>query len=119
MKSFIESLFKKEKRKLGSINYIFCTDKRLLEINQQFLQHDFYTDVISFDLSESNTIIAEVYISIDRVKENAMNLGSPFKRELYRVIFHGALHLCGFEDKTAKQVKQIREKEGFYISRLP
>lgn len=119
LKVFIESLFKKEKKKLGSINYIFCTDKRLLDINRQFLHHNFYTDIITFDLSESNITKAEVYISIDRVKENAITLGSSFKNELHRVIFHGALHLCGFGDKTPKQVKQIRDREDFYLSKLP
>jgi probable rRNA maturation factor len=117
LKFFIESLFRKEKRKLESLNYVFCTDKRLLEINRQFLQHNFYTDIITFDLSESKATKAEVYISIDRVKENATTLGSSFKNELHRVIFHGALHLCGFGDKTDKQVKQMRDKEDFYLSK--
>jgi probable rRNA maturation factor len=117
LKLFIESIFKIEKRSLSSINYIFCSDKRLLEINQQFLKHDYYTDIITFDLSDTNSIYAEVYISIERVKENAKSLGSSFKSELHRVIFHGALHLCGFRDKTETEKKEMRKKEDFYLSR--
>ncbi|HQX72742.1 MAG TPA: rRNA maturation RNase YbeY [Chitinophagaceae bacterium] len=117
LKFFIESIFKKEKRPLSSINYIFCSDKRLLEINQQFLKHDYYTDIITFDLSDTNSIHAEVYISIERVKENAKSLGSSFKAELHRVIFHGALHLCGFRDKTKTEKEHMRQKEDVYLSR--
>ena len=116
LKKFIESLFKKEGRKLSAINYIFCSDKRLLEINQQFLSHDYYTDIITFDLSESNAVQAEIYISIDRVRDNSKNLGISFKSELHRVIFHGALHLCGYGDKTKKQEEEMRAKENFFLS---
>lgn len=117
LKAFIESLFKKEKKKLSSINYIFCTDKRLLEINRQFLQHDYFTDIITFDLSETDSTIAEIYISVDRVKDNAKTLGNSFKAELHRVIFHGALHLCGYGDKTTKEKEVMRKKEDFYLTR--
>ena len=117
LKAFIESLFKREKKKLSSINYIFCSDKRLLEINRQFLNHDFYTDIITFDLSESDSTQAEIYISVDRVKDNAKSLGTSFKSELHRVIFHGALHLCGYRDKTNKERKEMRVKESFYLSK--
>ena len=115
LKNFIESLFKKEKKKLTSINYIFCSDKRLLEINHQFLQHNYYTDIITFNLSDSESIIAEIYISTDRVKYNAKSIGVSFKSELHRVIFHGALHLCGYNDKTKEEIKKIRAKEDFYL----
>ncbi len=115
LKAFIEILFKKEKKKLGSINYIFCSDKRLLEINQQFLRHDYYTDIITFDLSETDFTQAEIYISIDRVKDNAKTEGVSFKSELHRVIFHGALHLCGYKDKSKQEALQMREKESFYL----
>ncbi len=117
MKKFIESLFKREGRKLGSINYIFCSDKRLLEINQQFLSHDYYTDIITFDLSESDAVLAEIYISIDRVRDNSKTLGSSLKSELHRVIFHGALHLCGYGDKTKKQEEEMRAKENLYLNK--
>jgi probable rRNA maturation factor len=115
LKHFIETLFKKEKRKLESINYIFVSDKRLLEINRQFLNHNYFTDIITFDLSEGSSTQAEVYISIDRVRDNAKQLGSSFKSELHRVIFHGALHLCGFGDKTDIEKKEMREKEDYYL----
>jgi len=115
LKRFIENLFKKEKKQLGAVNYIFCSDKRLLEINREFLNHDFYTDILSFDLSDSKLTEAEIYISIDRVKENARDLGVSFKSELLRVIFHGALHLCGFRDKTKAEKRKIREKENHYL----
>lgn len=116
LKYFIERIFKQEKKRIGSINYVFCSDKRLLEINREFLRHDYYTDIITFDLSESDITQAEVYISVDRVRDNAKKLGTPFKTELHRVIFHGALHLCGFSDKTTKAKKEIRSKEDFYLS---
>ncbi len=115
LKVFIELLFKKEGKRLESINYIFCSDKKLLKINQDFLGHDYYTDIITFDLSESNNTKAEVYISVDRVRENARSLNSSIQSELHRVIFHGALHLCGYTDKTLKQKKEIRLKEDQYL----
>lgn len=117
LKRFIESVFKKEKKQLKNINYIFVSDKKLLEINRQFLKHDFFTDIITFDLSTNKETEAEVYISIDRVKDNAKNLNTTFKSELLRVIFHGALHLCGFKDKQPKDIKKMREKEEEYLSR--
>ena len=115
LKRYIQSIFKKEGKKLGFINYIFCTDKALLEINRQFLSHDFYTDIITFNLSESKIIQAEIYISTDRVKENALQLGVSFKSELHRVVFHGVLHLCGYKDKSKEQKVEMRGKEEFYI----
>lgn len=115
LKSFIETLFKKEKKQLSSINYIFCTDKRVLDINRQFLHHNFYTDIITFDLSETDFTQAEIYISIDRVKDNAKTLEVSLKSELHRVIFHGALHLCGYKDKTKKEKEEMRGKEDFYL----
>jgi rRNA maturation RNase YbeY len=119
LKRFIEDLFRKEKKRLFSLNYIFCSDKYLLGINRAFLGHDFFTDIISFDLSEKkNPVTGEVYISIDRVRENAVLYDDTFKRELLRVIFHGALHLCGFRDKTRKESLEMRKKEEFYLSRF-
>ncbi len=117
LKAFIEKMFRKEGRKLGSLNYIFCSDKRLLEINRQFLQHDYYTDIITFDLSSGPEIEAEIYISIDRVRENARNLSLTLKSELHRVIFHGALHLCGYGDKTAEEVEGMRRAEGYWLEK--
>jgi probable rRNA maturation factor len=117
LKNYILSIFKKEGKKLLSINYIFCTDKALLEINRQFLSHDFYTDIITFDLSDANEVQAEIYISVDRVKDNAKKLGVSFKSEMHRVIFHGVLHLCGYMDKSKQDKEQMRRMENFYLSK--
>jgi rRNA maturation RNase YbeY len=117
LKRYIQSIFKKEGKKLYSINYVFCTDKALLEINRQFLLHDFYTDIITFDLSESTANQAEIYISIDRVKENALQHEVSFRSELHRVIFHGVLHLCGYKDKKRFERDKMRRKEEFYLSK--
>lgn len=117
LKLFIESIFKKEKRKLSTLNYIFVSDKRLLEINRQFLQHDYYTDIITFEMGAGASTEGEIYISIDRVRDNARQLGTSFKAELHRVIFHGALHLCGYGDKTPKEEALMRKKEDFYLNK--
>ncbi len=119
LKKNIQVIFKKEGKRLKSLNYIFCTDAALLEINRQFLDHDFYTDIITFDLSGSPEIEAEVYISIDRVRENARELQYSFKSELSRVIFHGALHLCGYGDKNKNDRQLMRIKEDFYLQYFP
>jgi rRNA maturation RNase YbeY len=116
LKDFIEKIFKKEKNLLGSINYIFCSDKKLLEINKTYLKHNFYTDIISFDLSSGPKKIAEIYISVDRVRENAKSLRVSLNNELHRVIFHGALHICGYKDKTNKDRAVMRSKEDHYLS---
>ncbi|MFT4204559.1 MAG: rRNA maturation RNase YbeY [Chitinophagaceae bacterium] len=116
IKATVEYIFKLEKKKLNHIDYIFCSDEYLLDVNRQFLQHDFYTDIVTFDLSETKKeTIGEVYISIDRIKDNAVKLKQPLKNEKLRVIFHGALHLCGYKDKTDKDSKIMRSKEDFYI----
>ena len=117
LKKYIKYIFKKEGKKLQSINYIFCTDEALLEINRQFLSHDFYTDIITFDLSDSDAVRAEIYISVDRVKENAIHLGVSFKSELHRVIFHGVMHLCGYKDKSKNETREMRSKEEFYLKK--
>jgi probable rRNA maturation factor len=118
LKAFIPLLFKKEKKPLESLTYIFCTDDYLLQINNQHLQHDFYTDIITFDLSESTSspTIGEIYISVDRVKENATTHQTTFEQELHRVIFHGALHLCGYKDKTKNDALLMRNKEDDCLS---
>jgi len=116
LKKYIQSIFKNEGRDLESINFIFCTDKALLDINRKFLDHDFYTDIITFDLSETHQIRAEIYISVDRVRDNAAELSVSLKSELHRVIFHGVLHLCGYSDKTKADKAKMREKEDFYLA---
>lgn len=117
LKKFVSSVLKKEGKKPGAINYIFCSDKSLLEINNQYLKHDFYTDIITFDLTEGSSTQADIYISADRVKENARELGVSIKEELHRVIFHGILHLCGYGDKSIEEKSKMRAKEDFYLSR--
>jgi len=116
LKKDIEKIFSKEGKRLHHINYVFCSDKKLLAINREYLSHDFYTDIITFDLSESGQGVAgEVFISTDRVKENANELKIPFSQEIRRVMYHGALHLCGYGDKTRKEEKEMREKEDHYL----
>lgn len=119
LKLFVESIFRREKKSLREINYVFCNDKRLLAINREYLGHNYYTDIIAFDLSEkSDAIIAEVYISVDRVRENAIIHKSTVKRELQRVIFHGALHLCGYKDKTTTDKEQMGQREDYYLAKF-
>lgn len=116
LKFFIDKLFISERKKLGNLSYIFCSDEHLLSINRDFLKHDFYTDVITFDLSSSkNEIEGEVYLSVDRIKDNAKLLGVSFKEELHRVIFHGALHLCGHKDKKREDIVKMRKREEKYL----
>lgn len=116
LKTFIVELFKLEKRDIDNLSFIFCNDEYLLHINKTFLSHDYYTDIVTFDLSASNLITGEIYISVDRVKDNATALETTFIHELHRVIFHGALHLCGYQDKSKKQQQTMRAKEDYYLS---
>lgn len=116
LKHFIEELFAREEQGLEDLHYVFCSDEYLLGINQQFLQHDTYTDIVTFELSPTPGVtIGEIYISVDRVAENAKNFEVSFEHELHRVIFHGALHLCGFKDKTKKEEDKMRAKENEYL----
>ena len=118
LKKFIISILNKENRGLETINYVFTDDKNLLAINKKYLNHNFLTDIITFELSNKDLpITAEVYISAERVKENAGIHKTTFKKELHRVIFHGALHLCGYNDKTSRQVNQIRKREDYYLAK--
>lgn len=112
LKKFLENLFLKEGFKLEHLEYIFCTDKYLLKINQVFLHHDTFTDILTFDFSDTpNNISGEIYISAERVRENAEKFGVSFENELHRVIFHGVLHLCGYKDKQPEDQKLMRNKE--------
>ncbi|PTD14053.1 rRNA maturation RNase YbeY [Flavobacterium columnare] len=108
---WIESVVKSEDKELNEINYIFCDDEYLLQINKQYLDHDYYTDVISFDYTEEGLIAGDIFISIDRVKENASSLGVSFEEELKRVIIHGVLHYCGYKDKSSEEEETMRLKE--------
>lgn len=116
LKAFLEKQIRKEGIVIEALQYVFCSDKYLLDINKQFLNHDYYTDIISFDLSEQKgLLIGDVYISIDRVKENAKTQGNVYMHELLRVIFHGALHFCGYKDKKPGDVKLMRAMEDKWL----
>jgi len=118
LKNFIFAVFVEEGKLLNSLNIVLCDDEYLLSINKEFLQHDYYTDIITFDLStESSSIEGELYISIERVIDNAEKIGTSKVIELHRVIFHGCLHLCGYGDKTSKQETIMRSKEDYYIQK--
>ncbi|WP_295126269.1 rRNA maturation RNase YbeY [uncultured Chitinophaga sp.] len=116
LKQFIGELFEREGQELEDLQYVFCSDEYLLTINQQFLQHDTYTDIVTFELSPTPEVtMGEIYISTDRVADNAEKFDVDFEQELHRVIFHGALHLCGFKDKTKKDEEKMRAKEDEYL----
>ena len=111
-KSWLKNVAKARGFSISDIQYIFCSDEYLLDINRNFLQHDYFTDIITFDLSEKKgELCSEIYVSIPRVKENAKEFGVTFQEELYRVMAHGVLHLCGLKDKTPQQEKKMREAE--------
>lgn len=105
--------------KEGEINYIFCDDAYLLDLNIEFLEHDTLTDIISFDYTLGKLISGDIYISIERVKENAKDFDVTFDNELSRVMIHGILHYCGYKDKTEADQSEMRSKENYYISKLP
>jgi rRNA maturation RNase YbeY len=115
--SWIKAAIKSEDHILEELNFIFCSDEYLLSINLQYLNHRTYTDIITFDTSEhERKIEGDIFISIERVKENALNLNISFQDELHRVIMHGVLHLLGYSDKTTTQTKEMRKKEDAYLS---
>ena len=116
LKTFINKQCLKEGVQTETLQYVFCSDALLLDINKRFLNHNFYTDIISFDLSEQKgSLIGDVYISIDRVKENAKTEGNLYTHELLRVIFHGALHFCGYKDKKPADQKTMRSMEDKWL----
>jgi rRNA maturation RNase YbeY len=119
IKIWLGKLAIEENSKLGEINYIFCSDEYLLKINEEYLDHDYYTDIITFDNTEegSNLLEGEMYISIERIKENAINGDQTFERELNRVMAHGILHLAGYKDKTEDEQEQMRFKEEYYLNK--
>lgn len=107
-----------EQKEVGDINYIFCSDEYLHKINLKYLNHDTYTDIITFNYCQDNVIFSDIFISIDRVKENAITYKKTFINELHRVIIHGILHLVGYNDKTQNEQDQMTAKEDFYLSLL-
>ena len=118
LKKFIPELFSANKHLLKSLTVVFCSDEYLLGLNRQFLQHDYYTDILTFDLSSNDAVVGEIYISTERVQENAALEQIPFEKELLRIIFHGILHLCGFNDKTTSQKKKMTRKENDALTKF-
>ena len=104
-------------KKTGDIAFIFCTDERILEVNKQYLEHDYYTDIITFDYTEGDSISGDIFISIDTVKSNAEEFGATFENELHRIIIHGILHLCGQDDKTPELRAEMSKKENLALEK--
>ena len=115
---WISSVITLEEFKEGEINYIFCNDEYLHKLNLEFLKHDSYTDIISFDYIVGKELHGDIFISIERVKENAKDFSVSFDEELMRVLIHGVLHYCGYKDKSDEDIRLIREKENFYLGML-
>ena len=111
VKKWITDLIKAQNKKVGDISYLFCDDAYLIEVNRTYLDHDTYTDIITFDYVEGDTISGDILISVERVKENAQLFNTTFDQELHRVIIHGVLHLLGQGDKTESEAAQMRKKE--------
>lgn len=104
-----------ELRKIGDINIIFCSDNYILDVNMKYLQHDYFTDIITFDYCENDILSGDLFISIDSVRENALFYGTEFPEELNRVMVHGVLHLIGYDDHTEEDIKTMRSKENYYL----
>ena len=113
---WLKKLVIAENKKLGKINYIFVTDEGLLKVNQDFLNHDYYTDIITFDYVKGKTISADIFVSLPRISENALEHSRDFESELHRVLAHGLLHLCGYKDKTEDEQNEMTGKEDFYLN---
>jgi rRNA maturation RNase YbeY len=117
LKSFITLIFKKEGIKLASINYVFTNDEEVLLINKHYLKHNYFTDIISFELNPlGKPVIADVFISTDRIKENVKKYKSTIKNEIHRIVFHGALHLCGYKDKQKSHKLKMKNREDYYLN---
>ena len=111
----IIQLFEKEGFKCGDISVVFCSDAFLLSLNKKYLNHDYFTDIITFPYNEGEVIIGDLFVSLDRAKENAIENKETFSRELSRLVIHGFLHLCGFNDKSPEEIKVMRLKEEEYL----
>lgn len=118
LSSWINDTITTEECKEGEINYVFCDDQYLHKLNIEFLQHDTLTDIISFDYSVGKELHGDIFISIERVKENSEEIGVDFNTELHRVMIHGILHYCGYKDKEEADKTEMRQKEDVYLSRL-
>ena len=113
---WLENLIISEEKKPGTINYIFCDDEHLLQVNRDFLQHDYYTDIITFDYVKGKTISGDIFVSLPRISDNASTLSKNPEEEFRRVLAHGILHLCGYKDKTEYEQREMRSKEDFYLN---
>lgn len=118
LKKWLQLVISNHHKKTGDINIILCTDDQLLEMNQEVLKHDTYTDIITFNYNEGHTISGDLFISIDRIQENASKFAVPIEEELHRVMVHGVLHLIGFNDKKEKEAKEMRSKENESLALL-
>ena len=118
LKKWIKAVSEEKKKIPADLSYVFMSDEDLLKINIQFLKHNTYTDIITFDYSEGNNISGEIFISIDRIKENAVKMKVDFEEELHRVIIHGILHLCGYKDKTKIDAEIMRKEEEKALRKL-
>ncbi len=118
IQDWIDSAIQNENLQTGEINIIFCSDEYLLKMNKEHLKHDFYTDIITFDYCENSIVSGDLFISKQRVEENAREFATSFRNEINRVVIHGILHLIGYNDKTNEQQKEISTKEDFYLSKL-
>lgn len=120
VRAWVTETIKAEGYKLKELTYIFCSDAYLLQINRQYLNHDTFTDIVTFDNSEiAGSIAGDIFISIERIRENAVKYKHSEAEELHRVIIHGALHLVGYKDKSAADKKKMTEKEDFYLNMRP
>lgn len=116
IKSLIGKVISEEKNISGDLNFILTNDNHLLKINKEFLKHNYYTDVISFDNTGDSELAHEIYISIDTVKKNSINYNVSYKEELIRVMIHGVLHLCGYEDRSNDEKEKMREREDYWLN---
>ncbi len=108
---WIKQVIRSYGKKAGEITYIFCSDEKILEINKQYLKHDYYTDIITFDYTEGNEISGDIFVSLETVKTNSEKYDTPYFEELHRVMIHGILHLCGFNDATPEEQEDMRKRE--------
>ena len=116
--SWIKNVIQSEGKKVGQVSFIFCSDDYLLEVNKKYLNHDYYTDIITFDYVEENVIQGDIFISVDRVKENSVTFRTIFEDEIHRILIHGILHLIGYKDKLKKDKHLMTTKEDFYLNEL-
>ena len=114
-KRWLKIVAESEIRRLGDINIIFCSDNYILDVNMKYLQHDYFTDIITFDYCEKKVLSGDLFISVDSVRENSVYFGTEFEDELNRVIVHGLLHLIGYDDHSEEDIKVRREKENYYL----